>query len=124
MPKETYLERIQLFFKTPRVKFFYESFFFACFLLLLSYTVLCEVVFTETNENQLEQLNKTEEINKTVELTAKKKKKNFYYENVIKPIYDNQQISTCEKLLLTWVFFIFLEELIQVKKIRNYLKNI
>ena len=90
--EETYFSKLKSFYKAPFVYFGYESIFFVGFLLLFSYTILCDFKF-DKNEN-LNPSNHSGQ-NKTVKISRK-----------FSP-------SVNEIILVVWVVFIVIEEIYQ-----------
>ena len=91
-----YFSRIQSFFKAPIVYFAYESIFLFGFLLLFSYTILCDINFVRIANDS--------SINDTIIYTNQT--------IILKPKF---RLSTNEIILIIWVIFIQIEEIYQVK---------
>ncbi len=113
-----YWSRYRTFVKTPKVHYAYEFIFYAVFLLIFSYTLLCKlnyyeediIKFNENKSNESNNYNYSE--NSQIELNATQ------YLNLNETIQNNEKIiampSSFEYVLIIWIILFFIDEIYQV----------
>jgi len=104
---QIYWRRYSSFTQSPKVHFFYETFFYTAFLLIFSYMLLCDYSYKKNVYDKYEYDDENQIYSNSTNLRDKS--------NTKVPRKEVKYPSAIEYLVFVWIFAFFLEELIQVQ---------